>query len=59
MDLQRLTSLHWIKILLYFDFLDKGNEIHLIYLDFYNASDSIPQGKLLAKQKSQGLAQEF
>lgn len=49
MDLQRLTWSCWIKSLFYFDFLDKGNEIHLIYLDFYKASDTIPPGKLLAK----------
>ncbi|CAM4615326.1 unnamed protein product, partial [Caretta caretta] len=37
------------------DFVDKGNAVDLIYLDFSKASDTIPHGKLLIKLEKIGI----
>ncbi|CAM4552508.1 unnamed protein product [Caretta caretta] len=37
------------------DFLDKGNAVDLIYLDFNKAFDTVPQGELLAKLENMGI----
>lgn len=54
MDLQ-MTWSYWIKLIFFFDFLDKGNEMHLIYPDFNKAPNTTPQGKLLAKIEKSGI----
>ncbi|CAM5083682.1 unnamed protein product [Natator depressus] len=37
------------------DFLDKGNAVDLIYLDFSKAFDMVPHGELLAKLEKMGI----
>ncbi|CAM4684360.1 unnamed protein product, partial [Lepidochelys kempii] len=37
------------------DFLDKGNTVDLIYLDFSKAFDMVPHGELLAKLEKMGI----
>ncbi|CAM5151147.1 unnamed protein product [Eretmochelys imbricata] len=37
------------------DFLDKGNAVDLIYLDFSKASDTMPHGELLVKLEKMGI----
>ncbi|CAM4564916.1 unnamed protein product [Lepidochelys kempii] len=37
------------------DFLDKGNAVDLIYLDFSKAFDMVPHGELLAKAEKMGI----
>ncbi|CAM5090421.1 unnamed protein product [Natator depressus] len=37
------------------DFLDKGNAVDLIYLDFSKAFDTVPQGELLVKLEKMGI----
>ncbi|CAM4378502.1 unnamed protein product [Caretta caretta] len=37
------------------DFLDKGNTVDLIYLDFSKAFDTVPHGELLVKLKKMGI----
>ncbi|CAM4574787.1 unnamed protein product [Caretta caretta] len=37
------------------DFLDKGNAVDLIYLDFSTAFDTVPHGELLAKLEKMGI----
>ncbi|CAM5097898.1 unnamed protein product [Natator depressus] len=37
------------------DFLDKGNAVDLIYLDFSKASDTVPHGELLVKLDKMGI----
>lgn len=38
------------------DFLDKGNEIYLIYLDFSRAYGMVPHGKLFVKLENIGIS---
>ncbi|CAM4576291.1 unnamed protein product [Caretta caretta] len=37
------------------DFLDKGNAVDLIYLDFSKAFDTVPHGELLVKLEKMGI----
>uniref|UniRef100_A0A452IU09 Reverse transcriptase domain-containing protein n=1 Tax=Gopherus agassizii TaxID=38772 RepID=A0A452IU09_9SAUR len=37
------------------DYLDKGNAVDLIYLDFSKASDTVPHGELLVKLEKMGI----